>query len=251
MEENQEKNVEEQVKENTTNNSNFNINKDDLKKETSETVNQVKDTLKNVDLKKDSKEAKGFLTSFFKDPIGELKKVTSDSANKFVKIAIIILIIWLVAILITNLFSIASHYLFGTFGSFSYFFKNLFSNILDVIKDLVAPIITVLLLSALVYGFKKNKNKSFLTIVSSVLVAKIPVVAATILNILTIFSSSFSRITSAFSGFCSILSTVLLYFAIKNLSDEEKNDSYFWKFALIIGIFYIVKFVFSYLGIYL
>ncbi len=240
-----------QVNDSSNTNDKININTEDLKRETSETVKQVKETFKNADLKNDSKEVKGFITSFFKDPLGELKKVTSDSGNKFFKISIIVLAIWLVAILISNVFGITSRYLFGTFGSFSYFFRHLFPNILNLVKDLIAPVITVSVLSGLVYGFKKNKNRSFLSIASSIFVAKIPVVAAVVLDLLTIINSSFSKITNAFSGFCNILSTVLLYFAIKNLSDEEKNASYFWKFALIMGIFYIVKFVFSYLGIYL
>ncbi len=240
-----------QSNDNSNGGANFSINKEDFKKETKDTVNQVKDTLKSTDLKKDSKEAKGFISSFFKDPLGELKKVTSNSGNKFLKIAIIILVVWLVSILVPNVFDIASRYLLGTFGSFSYFFKHLFSNILNLVKDLVAPVITVALLSGLVYGFKKEKNKSFLSIASAILVAKIPVVAAVVLDLLTIISASFSKITNAFSGFCGILSTVLLYFAIKNLLEEEKSDSYFWKFALIMGIFYVVRFVLSYLGIYL
>lgn len=229
----------------------FNINAEDIKKQTSETVNQVKDTIKNVDLKKDSKEARGFFSSFFKDPLGEVKKATSSTDNKFIKIAIVVLVIWIATILISNILSTASTYLFNNIGSFSYFFNHLFRNILNLVKDLIAPVITILVLSGLVYGFKKVKNRSFLTIASTILIAKIPVVAATVLNLLTIFSIHFSKITIAFSGFCSILSTVLLFFTIKDLSEEDKNNSYFWKFALIMGIFYIVKFIFSYLGIYL
>lgn len=224
---------------------------ENIKKETTEAVNQVKDTIKNANLKNDTKEAKGFFSSFFKDPLGEIKKATSSTDNKFIKIGIIVLVIWLATILISNILTTATTYLFGTFGSFSYFFSHLFHNVLNLIKDLVAPIITVLVLSGLVYGFKQVKNRSFLTIASSILIAKIPVVAATILNLFTVFSTHFSKITIAFSGFCSVLSTVLLFFVIKDLSEEDKNDSYFWKFALIIGIFYIVKFVFSYLGVYL
>lgn len=224
---------------------------ENIKKETTEAVNQVKDTIKNANLKNDTKEAKGFFSSFFKDPLGEIKKATSSTDNKFIKIAIIILVIWLATILISNILTTATTYLFGTFGSFSYFFSHLFHNVLNLIKDLVAPIITVLVLSGLVYGFKQVKNRSFLTIASSILIAKIPVVAATILNLFTVFSTHFTKITIAFSGFCSVLSTVLLFFVIKNLSEEDKNESYFWKFALIIGIFYIIKFVFSYLEVYL
>ena len=226
-------------------------NNENTKNETTETVNEVKNAVKNTDIKQASKEAKGFISSFFKDPIESLKTVTSDSGSKFFKIAIVVLVIWLVAILLLNILGIASRSLFSTYGSFSLFFKNLFGNVFDIIKELVAPVITIAILSGLVYAFKKNKAKSFLPIVNSILIAKIPVVIATVLELLTIISSSFSRITSTFSGYCNILSIVLLFFAFKNLSDEDKKGSYFWRFALIMGIFYIIKFVFSYLGIYL
>lgn len=229
----------------------FNVNAEEIKKETSETVNQVKDTFKNADFKKDSKEATGFFSSFFKNPLGEMKKATNSADHKYVKIAIIVFVVWIATILVSNVWSIATNYLFGTFGSFSYFFSHLFHNVLGVIKALVAPVITILVLSGLIYGFKKVKNRSFLTIMSSVIIAKIPVVIASIFSIFTMFSVHFSKLDTAFSGFCGILSTVLLFFTIKDLSEEDKNDSYFWKFALIIGIFYIVKFVLSYLGIFL
>ena len=233
------------------NKNNFNVNVEDVKKETTETVNQVKNAIKNADLKKDSKEAKGFFFSFFKNPLGEIKKATSSTDNKFIKIAIVILVVWLAILLVSNILSIATTYLFGTFGSFSYFFQNLFHNIFKLVKTLIAPLISILLLSGLVYGFKKVKNRSFLTITSSILIAKIPVVVANAFNLLVLVSSHFIKISSAFTGFCNILSIILLFFTIRNLLEEDKNDSYFWKFALIMGIYCIIKFVFSYLGIYI
>lgn len=233
------------------NKNNFNVNVEDVKKETTETVNQVKDAIKNADLKKDSKEAKGFFFSFFKNPLGEIKKATSSTDNKFIKIAIVILVVWLAILLVSNILSIATTYLFGTFGSFSYFFQNLFHNIFKLVKTLIAPLISILLLSGLVYGFKKVKNRSFLTITSSILIAKIPVVVANAFNLLVLVSSHFIKISSAFTGFCNILSIILLFFTIRNLLEEDKNDSYFWKFTLIMGIYCIIKFVFSYLGIYI
>lgn len=236
---------------NNNNTNGFNVSSEDLKRESKETVNEVKNTFKNTDLKKDSQAAKGFFTAFFKNPLGTLKNVATDSKNSFLKIAIIVLVIWLVAIFLLGMVSMAKRYLFGAFGSFEYFFDNLFSNMFGIVKDLIAPIITVVVLSGLVYGFKKQKNKSFLTIASAIVIAKIPVVIASIASLLTLISSSVSKLTTPFSGFCSVLSTVLLYFAIKDLSDESENKTYFWKFALIIGIYYIIDFVLSFLGIYL
>lgn len=47
------------------------VNTEELKSEASTTVNQVKDTIKNVDIKKDSIETKGFIAELFKDPLGK------------------------------------------------------------------------------------------------------------------------------------------------------------------------------------
>lgn len=232
-------------------NSTLNINTEELKKETAQTVKEVKDTIKNTNFKADTKVAKGFFKDFFKNPIEELKKVASDSKNSFLKIAIIILVAWLVIILVTDIFAILNTYLFGYLGSFSYFFRHLFANILNIVKDLIAPIISIATISGLTYLFNKNKNKSFITIINTVLIAKIPVIIATLVSALTIISSKIITLTSLFSGFCNMLSTVLLYFGIKELLGEEENKSCFWKFTLIIGIFYIVKLVFSYLGVIL
>ncbi|MBR1802688.1 MAG: hypothetical protein IJ777_01785 [Clostridia bacterium] len=229
----------------------FEVHKEELKKEATNTVNQVKDTFKQTDIKKDSKEAKGFFTSFCKNPLQKLKEVTADTNNKFLKIAIIILVIWLVAILLHNVIHIASVYLFGYLGSASYFFKHLFSNFLGIIKSLIAPVITIALLSGLIYGFQKGEKKSFLSIAISIVIAKIPVVIASVVNLLTLFGSSVTKLTSPFAGFCTVLSTVLLYFVTKDYVAEKEDNTFFWKFALIIGIFYAVKFVFSFLGIYL
>lgn len=242
----------EQEKEDDENTNNlFQVHKDNFKKETTDTVKQVKDTFKNTDIKKASKEAKGFFLDFFKSPLKKLKEVVNDSQNYFLKTAIIIFVIWLVVILLDNIFGIASRYLFGYFGSFSYFFKHLFSNILIVIKDLLAPILGILILSGLVYGFRKDRKKSFLSIVTSIVIAKIPVVIASIVNLLTLFGASAAKLTSPFSNFCSILSIILLYFAVKDLVNEKEDDNFFWKFALIIGIYYVSKFILSFLGIYL
>lgn len=237
--------------ENQNNSNSFNVSSEDLKKETKETVNEVKNTIKNVDFKKDSQVAKGFISEFFKDPLGVMKKVANDSKNTFLKIAIIVLVIWLVVILFSGIVGMAKNYLFGPFGSFERFFSNLFSNMFEIIKDLIAPVLTIVILSGLVYGFKKNKNKSFLCIASTLLIAKIPVVIANIVSLLTFISSNASKLTSPFATFCNVLSTVLLYFAVRDLSDESENNSYFWKFALIIGIYYVIDFVLSFLGIYI
>lgn len=256
MDENQNEQVNEERnnatdEQNTGSANTFSFSADDIKKETAQTVKQVKDSFKNTDIKNDTAVAKGFFVNFFKDPIEQIKKCANDSKANFLKIAIILLVIWLVAILVKQIAGIASVYLFGHLGSFSYFFQHLLPNMLDVIKAIIAPVIGIAVLSGLVYGFKKNKDKSFLSIVSAIVIANIPVIITNVVNLLTIFSNNISKLTSYFSSFCNILYAVLLYFAIKYLSNESEDKSSFIKFALIIGIYYIIKFAFSYLGIYI
>ena len=78
------------------------VNTEELKSEASTTVNQVKDTIKNVDIKKDSIETKGFIAELFKDPLGKIKEIVDKENNQYFKYAIIILVIWVVAELISR-----------------------------------------------------------------------------------------------------------------------------------------------------
>ena len=63
------------------------VNAEELKSEASTTVNQVKDTIKNVDIKKDSIETKGFISELFKDPLGKIKEIV-DKKFDYLIIAI-------------------------------------------------------------------------------------------------------------------------------------------------------------------
>lgn len=235
------------------NNNEPKINAEEIKQEATDTVNQVKDTIKNSDLKKDTNEAKGFFSNFFKNPIQTIEDVANSSKNTFLKIAIIILVIWVVATFLGSLISVFKSYSYMSsyYYDFGTFLKNSVSNIFSVVKDVVAPVISVALISLIVYLMQKNEKKSFITIASSVLVAEIPVVIASVVSLLKVFSSQVSRLTAPFSAFCGILSTILLFFTIKSLYKQEDNNSFIKKFAIIMGIFYVAYFVISFFGIYI
>ena len=119
------------------------------------------------------------------------------------------------------------------------------------IKELIAPICSIAIISALAYGFSKEKNKSFMHIASSVTIAKIPVVIAEIVGLLTLVGSKITTVTIPFAGFCGILSIVLLFFTLKDIVGEKENKNIFWKFALIMGIYYAIEIVLSFLKIYI
>ncbi len=233
------------------NNEQNNVNQNMQQNANNNFTQQPGNNFQNNDIKKEAQEAKGFFSSFFKDPIGEIQKTCANYDKKYLKIAIIIFVVWLVVIFASNILSTASSYLFGPWGSFARFFERFFDNFGDLIKSLIAPICTIAILSALTYGVKKGNKKSFMQIASSITIAKMPVVIAEIVSLLTIVNTRIGTFTSAFSGFCSILSTVLLFFTIKDTLGEKENKTSFWKFALIIGIYYAIKFVLTFINIYI
>lgn len=247
MQPNEQNNVNQNAQQATQNNSNSNMQQN----VNNNYSGQTQGAFNNADVKRQAKEATGFFSAFFKDPLTEVEKISKNPSNKYLKIAIIVLVIWLVIIFASNVFSTASVYLFGVLGSFSNFFEHFFSKFLDVLKELIAPICSIAILAALAYGFSKEKKKSFMHVASSITIAKIPVVIAEIVSLLTLISANISTFTVPFAGFCNVLSTILLFFTIKDIVGEKENKKIFWKFALIIGIYYAIEIVLSFLKIYI
>ena len=251
MNENAQENVQNNQNPNMQQNAQNNTNGNMQQNENNNLSGQTQRTFNNEEVKRQAKEATRFFSAFFKDPLGETEKITINSSNKYLKIAIIILVVWLVVIFASNVFSTASVYLFGVLGSFSNFFEHFFSRFLDIIKEIVAPICSIAIIAALAYGFSKEKKKSFMHVASCVTIAKIPVVIAEIVSLLTLINTRITTFTVPFAGFCSILSTVLLFFTIKDVLGEKENKNIFWKFALIMGIYYAIEIVLSFLQIYI
>lgn len=218
------------------------IDTEKLKTETSSTVSQVKDTIKNVDIKKDSIETKGFVKDFFKDPLNKIKEISDDSTGKLFKYAVIILIIWTAAVLLKYCFTSANNYL-----NFKYMFRNL----LLLVKVTIAPILGILVMSLIVFLMNKNNKKSLVTTITSITTANIPTAIASIISLFTIISSNMAKLTLPFSSFCAIISIILTYFSIKSLLGEEKNSEFIKKFVVIEAIYYVSYFVLTFLGIYI
>ena len=233
--------------------NNEQINAEEIKKEAQETVKEVKEAVKNADIKKEVNAVTDFFKNFFKNPIGKIDNVAKSSKNQFLKLAIIILVVWLVADFIGAVVNVFQSYslVSSLYSSFGTFLKNSVNNVFSVIKTVVTPFISLALLCGIIYVVTKNSKKPFMNVVYSVVVAKIPVVLATVVGLLDIFGSQVYKIVNPFTSFCSILSTVLVYFAIKSLSDEKDDNSAIKKFAIVMGIFYIVKFVVSFFGLYI
>lgn len=218
------------------------IDTKDIKEETSNTVNKVKDTIKNVDIKKDSIETKSFIVELFKDPLGKINEIVSKDTSKYFKYAIIILIVWTIAVCIKSISSKIGFWGYGPNG---------FNYILAIVKTTLAPIFGVIVMSVIIFVMNKTNKKELTTIISAVTTTKVPIVIASIISLLTIFSGNISTLTAPFTILCSTISIVLLFFAMKNIFGQEKNSEFIKKFALVEVIYYGIYILISFLGIYI
>lgn len=71
----------------------FTIDTENLKSETSSTINQVRETIKKVNLKDDTEKTKGVLLEFIKNPVNKMKDIANADGTYF-RTAIVLLIVW-------------------------------------------------------------------------------------------------------------------------------------------------------------
>ena len=218
------------------------VDKDEIIKETTETINEVKDKVKDSfkkdELKNSAKETTHFIVGMFKNPLGELKNISEDKSNKNFKYAIILAVVWILAEVILGMF----------YSSFSW---NVIKYLLPLIKIAVAPILSILILSLTIFILNKKKDKSLVTIMSVVTAAKLPIVIASVLSLLKLISRDVKTVTTPFELLCGVISTVLVYFGAKYLLGEKDDKSYIKQFAIIEGIYYIAYIVVGLLQIYI
>ena len=218
------------------------VNTEEIKNETVDTVKQVKETMKNVNVKEEAKATKGFVVEMFKAPLEKIKEIANDSTNKYLKTAIVLLIVWAVAILVSAL----------DFDIFDYFTWSYLGKLLiSYVKAVLAPVLMAIVMSVILFVMNKKSKKSLTTVLSTVTATQVPVIFAEVIELLTLIGSGIIKITSRISSLASIISTVLMYFAIRELYNEEDEKQVFNTFVIIQAIYVVVSLVISYLGIYI
>lgn len=220
------------------------VNTEELKNETVNTVKQVKETMKNVDIKEEAKATKGFITEIFSNPLGKIKEIANDASNKYFKTAIVLIIVWTIVVLVAALFK--------TFGGYKIWsWRYMGDYMLSWIKTCLAPVLSIIAMSLVIFLFNKNSKKSLITVITTVTTTKLPVIAASVISLLTLISSNASVITTRVTSVCSVISTVFMYFAIKALVGEEEDNKAIKTFVIVEAIYYVVSLVVYYLGIYI
>lgn len=208
--------------EENNNNENFSVDKEQLKNETKDTVNQVRETIKNTDFKEEAVQTKGFLMDMFLKPVETVRRVASGEESVLSK-AIVILVVYMIASAVQSLVSQLR------FGSL----KNIFGNIVSIIGAAINPLLLVLVPAILILILNRKNKKSMITIISTIVIAFVPRVLSQIVSILSTLTSKLYFITSPVTTLCSAISFVLVYFGMKELFAEEEDNSFIKTFAII------------------
>ncbi len=213
------------------------VNNDgELKKQAAETFKETKEQMKNINFKEEAEKGKGLLTKLFGKPVETIKEIVEDNKNQFYKTALIIIIAWVVLILLSKIidFVIYDYYKF---------------NVLATIKLMLSPVLKILVMAIIIHVLNKDNKQSLTKSITTVSIAKIPVVISVVLGYLTYISSNIRYVTNPISSLLSVISTVLMFFVVKEMFKEEDNEKALKVFIKVEVIYYIAAFAFSFLGI--
>ena len=114
---------------------------------------------------------------------------------------------------------------------------------------MLSPILEILVMAIIIHVLNKNNKQPLTKSITTVSIAKIPLVISAILGYLTYISSNVRYITSPIAALLNVISTVLMFFVVKEMVKEQENEKALKVFIKVEVIYYIVAFAFSFLGI--
>lgn len=218
-----------------------NFDASDLKNETKDTVKQVKDTIKNVDIKEDSKAATKLIKEMFLNPVEAIKNIALGKENAFSK-AVILMIVYLVVNVLGTIIMLIKNGRFLAIGN----------NIMMLVKSVLNPLIYILVPAFIVYLYNKANKKSLTTILSTIIISSIPVIINSVIDIVELLLGNnklLTLFTSPISTMFSAVAVILTYIGMKNLFEEE-NETFLKKYAIIKLIGALIFIILARIGIY-
>lgn len=204
------------------------IDKEELKNETKETVNQVRDTLKNVNINQEAKETKGFLKGMLVEPFDTVERVATGEQEAF-KRALVLLIVHCALAFVSSILG--------------YHYGNILNKLKNIVLDTIAPILMILVPTIMIIIMNKNSKKSAPTIISTLVVARVPAIVSAVISVIWSIVPKISLIASPISSVLSVITMVLTFHGMRTLFDEE-SQSFLGKFAIIEFVTYLVSYIF-------
>lgn len=220
-------------------NKKINIDAEELKNQTKDTVKQVKDTIKDVDFKNDTKEATGFVKEMLNNPFETVEKVAREEEN-ILKKSVVIMIVYILASLIYEVIYLVKY------GSIT----RVGNNIMGLVSSVLHPILYILVPAIIILIMNKNNKKSLPVIIMTLVAAAVPLVAVEIIDVLEGIVGAIRLISSPISTALASVSAILTYFGIKELFAEQDHGKFIKTFAIIEVLTAFVLYLLSSAGIY-
>ena len=192
----------------------------DVKNETIDAFNQVKDTVKNTDFKDEAKNTKGFLLDFIANPVGLLSSV-ANGLRSVLGTTLFFMIVWIVISFVDRFFdNIGLSYKFST-------------KLLYLVKSITTPILTILIPAIVIYVLNKDNKKSLLIVIQVLILAYVPIIINRVITFVGgILGHGVLGYLSYITSVLSAIATVLRFFGIKELYGEEDHakafKNFFW-----------------------
>lgn len=221
------------------NEKNFSVDTEQIKNETKQTVNQVKDSIKNVDLKKDAEETKGFLKEMLSNPFEAVRRVAEDEENVLSKV-IVVMIVWIAASVITGIISLMKY---GKYSSIT-------NNLVDFISYILNPVLYIVVPAIIILIMNKQNKKSLVTIISTLTIAAVPTIINRIIDVVEGLVSGITIVSSPISTMFTAIALILTYFGMKDLFGEKEDKSFIKKYAIIKLLAAFVLVILGRIGIY-
>ena len=177
-----------------------------IKSDAKTTFNNAKESIRNVNFKEDAKITSGYVSGM-------------------------IVFLWLIVILLTSIFGV--HWTKKVIGY----------NFLEMVRDLLAPVIGIVVYAYIIYFMQKSSKRNLTTNITVVTTSIIPMILVEILSVLKLFSYDFNKIIYPLSIFATTISIVLIYFSTKDLMDEDDDNTFIKKFCSIQFIYFVVYFI--------
>lgn len=221
------------------NEKNFSVDTEQIKNETKQTVNQVKDSIKNVDLKKDAEETKGFLKEMLSNPFEAVRRVAEDEENVLSKV-IVLMIVWIAASVITGIISLMKY---GKYSSIT-------NNLIDFVSYILNPVLYIVVPAIIILIMNKQNKKSLVTIISTLTIAAVPTIINRIIDVVEGLVSGITIVSSPISTMFTAIALILTYFGMKDLFEEQEDSTFIKKYAIIKVIAALILVILARIGIY-
>lgn len=207
-----------------------------LKQEAANTINEVKEQMKNINFKEEAQAGKGLLMKLWKTPVKTIKEIAADKENKAFKTALLLIIVWAATALINRII----YYATSKYADFEF---------LPTLKVTLAPVLRVLAMALALYIVNNRAKTSISKVLTSVSVAYIPSIISSLLRLLYHLSTRISTVISPISGLLSAITTVLMYFTVKEFTNKDEEENALKEFVKVEVVFYIISFAISFLDI--